>query len=105
MRAIATRAVVSVPALVMALICAPSARGDDEQAHKLGDHPAVVVQRLYKTAGYDYASKFYPHPAWMRLYAEPPRDGADMPRAAGGAPELKLALPSRPSRRPAMLRD
>ena len=49
----------------------------------LGDHPAIVVQRLYKAAGYDYASKFYPHPAGLRLYAEPPRDATDEASAAG----------------------
>jgi len=41
-------------------------------ADKLGDHPAVVVQRLHATSGYDYASKFYPHPAWLHLLAEQP---------------------------------
>jgi hypothetical protein len=30
-----------------------------------GDHPAVVVQRLLQRAGYDYAAKLYPHPAWL----------------------------------------
>ena len=60
-----------------ALLLAPSARAGDDPPHDLGDHPAVVVQRLYKAAGYDYASKFYPHPAGLRLYAEPPRDAAD----------------------------
>lgn len=41
-------------------------------ADKLGDHPAVVVQRLHATQGYDYASKFYPHPAWLYLQSEEP---------------------------------
>jgi hypothetical protein len=59
--------------LTLALICAPSA---NDRPHKLGDHPAVVVQRLHATAGYDYASKFYPHPAWMYLYTAPPEDAA-----------------------------
>lgn len=39
-------------------------------ADKLGDHPAIVVQRLHATQGYDYASKFYPHPAWLYLYTD-----------------------------------
>jgi hypothetical protein len=30
-------------------------------AEKLGDHPAVIVQRLHAEQGYDFASKFYPH--------------------------------------------
>jgi hypothetical protein len=37
-----------------------------------GDHPAVIVQRLHAQQGYDYASKFYPHPAWLYLQAEAP---------------------------------
>lgn len=48
-------------------------------ADKLGDHPAIVVQRLYASQGYDYASKFYPHPAMLYLYAEAPRPMMDHP--------------------------
>jgi hypothetical protein len=84
MRAIPGSVAVCVPALALALVCVKSARADDDPSHHLGDHPAIVVQRLHKSAGYDYASKFYPHPAWLRLYAEPPRDGAEMPPPAGG---------------------
>jgi hypothetical protein len=36
------------------------------------DHPAVIVQRLHARAGYDYVSKFYPHPAWLHLQAQAP---------------------------------
>ena len=43
-----------------------------QSEHRLGDHPAVVVQRLYAQQGYDYASKFYPHPAWLYLLPEEP---------------------------------
>jgi len=78
MRANQIGVAVSVSTLLVALVSAPPARGKDDVPHKLGDHPAVVVQRLQKTAGYDYASKFYPHPAWLRLYAEQPRDAADV---------------------------
>lgn len=46
---------------------------------KLGDHPAVVTQRLQAHAGYDYESKFYPHPAWLYLSAEAPRSLSDPP--------------------------
>ena len=80
----------SVSTVVLALSWAPAARADDEPTHRLGDHPAVVVQRLYKNAGYDYASKFYPHPAGMRLYAEQPRDPADS-TATAAAGEAKPA--------------
>jgi len=43
-----------------------------ETEHRLGDHPAIVVQRLAAQQGYDYASKFYPHPAWLYLLPEEP---------------------------------
>lgn len=36
------------------------------------DHPAIEVQRQLCKQGYDYASKFYPHPAWLYLYPEAP---------------------------------
>lgn len=64
----------ALAAALLASAVASGARGDDAAPHPLGHHPAVVVQRLYKAAGYDYASKFYPHPAWLHLYAEPPND-------------------------------
>ena len=48
-------------------------------ADKLGDHPAVVTQRLQATQGYDYASKFYPHPAWLYLLPEQPRQAIEPP--------------------------
>jgi hypothetical protein len=49
------------------------------RADKPGDHPAVVVQRLHAQQGYDYLSKYYPHPAWLFLLAEPPREMGDHP--------------------------
>lgn len=39
---------------------------------RLADHPAVTAKRLSTDQGYDYASKFYPHPAWLHLYLAPP---------------------------------
>ena len=74
----------TLPVVLLALLSAPWASAADRAAdarepHKLGDHPAIVVQRLQKTAGYDYASKFYPHPAMLYLYAEAPRPMMDHP--------------------------
>jgi hypothetical protein len=78
MKATFTLGAASMTTFAAALLVASVARADDiTSEHRLGDHPAIVVQRLYKAAGYDYASKFYPHPAWLRLYAEPPRDPID----------------------------
>lgn len=55
------------------LACGLSAAALAQQAeHRLGDHPAVIVKRLYAQQGYDYASKFYRHPAGLYLYAEAP---------------------------------
>ncbi len=48
------------------------AYANDVQPSRRGDHPAVVVQRMHKNATYDYASKFYPHPAWLYLYPAAP---------------------------------
>jgi len=86
MKANQISAVLSVSMLVLVLMAASPARADGDHPHKLGDHPAVVVQRLNKTAGYDYASKFYPHPAWMYLQATQPKDVA---------PTAEVALASR----------
>ena len=54
-------AVPTIATVGVALLLVPSARACDDSPRGLGDHPAVVVQRLYKAAGYDYASKFYPY--------------------------------------------
>jgi len=61
------------------LVAAPASACPDDSAPPLpaarhGDHPAVVVQRVHRSAGYDYASKFYLHPAQLHLLAEPPQD-------------------------------
>jgi hypothetical protein len=59
-------------------------------AEKLGDHPAIVVQRLQAGAGYDYASKFYPHPAWLYLSVEAPRSAPEEPeQSIAGSPSLQ----------------
>lgn len=91
MNAIRTFGTASISAVVLALSLAPAARADDEP-HRLGDHPAIVVQRLYKSAGYDYASKFYPHPAWLRLYAEQPRDDSDATATAATGEAKPVAV-------------
>jgi hypothetical protein len=76
------------------LACGLSAAAIAQQAeHRLGDHPAVIVKRLYAQQGYDYASKFYPHPAGLYLYAEaPPADEAAV--AAAKAKQKETAAGS-----------
>jgi hypothetical protein len=54
-------------------------------ARHLGDHPAVVVQRVQRTLGYDYTSKFYPHPAWLYLLRDSPDELERMHLAARAA--------------------
>ena len=63
--------------LLAVALCAPAwAQQSDRRP---GDHPAVVVQRLQAQQGYDYASKFYPHPAWLYLQAEAPHPMTEHP--------------------------
>jgi hypothetical protein len=64
-------------ALLACTISAPALA--DPPDRRLGDHPAIVVQRLYAQQGYDYVSKFYPHPAWLYLLPEAPRPLGDHP--------------------------
>jgi hypothetical protein len=52
---------------------------DAAPAAKTGEHPAIVARRVIAAQGYDYASKFYPHPAWLYLSAEAPRTMMDHP--------------------------
>lgn len=44
-----------------------------EVDHRLGEHPAIIAKRLAQKQTYDYAAKFYPHPAWLYFSAEAPR--------------------------------
>ena len=50
-----------------------------QDERRLGEHPAVIIKRLHAQQGYDYLSKFYPHPAWLYLYSEAPRAMMDHP--------------------------
>jgi hypothetical protein len=50
-----------------------------EAPGQLGEHPAVLVHRHWSERGYDYASKFYPHPAWLALLPEAPREMDEHP--------------------------
>jgi hypothetical protein len=44
----------------------------------LSDHPVIVAQRQGES-GYDYASKFYLHPARLELRAAAPRETGEHP--------------------------
>lgn len=67
-----TRTLVSLPAAALAAtlsVLSATAAADD--AHRLGDHPAVIVKRLEAQRTYDYSAAFYPHPAWLYLETAP----------------------------------
>lgn len=66
-----------VAALLFIAVSAPALA--QPRDHRLGEHPAVIVKRLYGQQGYDYASKFYPHPAWLYLSSEAPHPMSDHP--------------------------
>jgi hypothetical protein len=61
---------------------------------KLGEHPAIIARRVIAAQGYDYASKFYPHPAWLYLSMQAPDPGA---RPAGA-----VVRHAQPKRQPAL---
>ena len=49
------------------------------EIHRVGEHLALAARRVIAAQGYDYSTKFYPHPAWMYLSAEAPHPMADHP--------------------------
>ena len=57
-------------AAIFAIALSTSAVAQESATHPMGEHPAVIAKRLAEKQGYDYASKFYPHPAWMHLYGD-----------------------------------
>jgi hypothetical protein len=72
--------------------------GQDDAPSPLGPHPAIVVQRLHAAGGYDYASKFYPHPAGLALLSRSPHAGSDpafIPDREGGPAPARRAGPAR----------
>jgi len=76
------RAVAAATFLATVAAAAVAARGAPPTPHKLGEHPAVIAKRLSKTAGYDYAAQFYPHPAWLYLRSGAAEPLADAPPVA-----------------------
>jgi hypothetical protein len=68
----------TVAAVLVAMV-STAAAAQQPIAGRNGVHPAIVAQRVQAQAGYDYASKFYPHPAWLYLRAEAPRPMSDHP--------------------------
>jgi hypothetical protein len=56
-------------------LCGSAFAADTE--HRLGEHPAVIVKRMYEKQGYDYAAKYYRHPAGYDFYLTAPADAND----------------------------
>ena len=71
-------AILHSAAVLLSLAISASASAEQVE-HPLGDHPAVIIKRRWQQEGYDYASKFYPHPAWLYLAAEAPRPMMEHP--------------------------
>ena len=68
-------------ALAMNVNAAPGSAEPLQTEHPLGEHPAVIVKRLQAQQGIDYASTFYPHPAWFFLRTDAERPVASQPEA------------------------
>lgn len=89
--------------LLAVALCAPAAAQQTDR--RLGDHPAVVVQRLHAQQVYDYASKFYPHPAWLYLQAEAPRPMMEHPAVIVFRRHQKEALAAAAKPQPELVAD
>ena len=92
-------------ATLLAALCLSLSPVSVAYAEKLGDHPAVIVQRLAAKQGYDYASKFYPHPAWLYLYAEAPRPMMDHPAVIVAKRQKQTASQTPVAGSPASVQD
>lgn len=92
MRAPSIRSAMALPRVLLALVGAAPARGDENRDHVPGDHPAIVVQRLSKAAGHDDVSRFHSHPAWLHRYAGPPGDPIDTVRTLAHRPDTGRTL-------------
>lgn len=68
-----------VTTLIVATLPVTAVAADTDTGSPLGEHPAVLVAKTWGNQGYDYASKMYPHPARLELYAEAPREMGDHP--------------------------
>jgi hypothetical protein len=94
----------SFASLVLAATLASPAGAQDakpkEPEHRLGQHPAVIIKERWNKQGYDYAGKFYPHPAWLYLLPEAPGEGKESPADVAGHPERDSAtdasIPAQP---------
>jgi hypothetical protein len=69
----------TLPMLAVPLFALSVSAFAADTAPRLGEHPAVIVKRMYEKHGYDYASKFYRHPAGYDLYSVAPSEGKDAP--------------------------
>jgi hypothetical protein len=59
--------------------CQPGSAATTQAHHEMGEHPAVLIKRDWSKRGYDYASKFYLHPARLALLPEAPREMNEHP--------------------------
>lgn len=85
-----------VASLILAAALASPAVAEDVKAnepeHPLGQHPAVIIKERSKNQPYDYAAKFYPHPAWLYLLPKAPESAMEPPADVAGRPERRDIL-------------
>jgi hypothetical protein len=81
-------AILDWAAIFTIVLATPAIAQQPTSSHRLGEHPAVIVKRNADKQGYDYASKFYPHPAWLYLHSDPAYDDR-VESAARSTPEPK----------------
>ena len=75
------RAILLATGLIASATLAAADPADPAQAtmRERNPHPALATHRTDVPEGYDYASKFYPHPAWLYLSAEAPHTMSQHP--------------------------
>lgn len=72
----------SIAVLAATLAMTATAVAQQQPEHRLVDHPAVIVKRNAAQRPVDYASTFYPHPAWLWLASEAPAEAMGSPIVA-----------------------
>jgi hypothetical protein len=76
------------------ILATPALAQQQASTERLGEHPAVIVKRNFEKQGYDYASKFYPHPAWLYVRSGPSEDDrADVAARSERAPVAPAETP------------
>lgn len=68
---------------------------DSDDAHTLGDHPAVIINKTGVRPSYMSAMTIYPHPAWFWWSAQNPDKGQRAIDNSGKPAVHKLTSPQK----------